>query len=297
MENCMVNLEKIKRIELIPQKGKHYLEEFTNDGHVVACDFAIEGIEKGIKIPGGYRMGNVDNVDHHAPGRRMSRRISSTPLAIRYLKNALYSQYRVKISHTDADSICSAGILARVLQPLRIFSVAAITADHGGVENPIAILLQALESERDIGLSFRNLKLLLDGRRLETRAQEHVSRHVSLRKKAQTLIKSHFTTYGRVTYGYLPEKYESDWFPELLPNAQIIFYMYPSKEEPNKNHLKIRLGIKAPKGIYLNELTLPNFGGRWNAGSSERIGPIDSSPVDYALTLNDVIENVLTKRP
>lgn len=63
-------------------------------GDIVACDFYVEGIEKGEEVTGGYRLGRILNVDHHAPTPRMRRRISSTNLALERL-DAELSRRRV----------------------------------------------------------------------------------------------------------------------------------------------------------------------------------------------------------
>ena len=87
----------------------------------IACDCLVKEIEtRGTETPWGWRLGQSENIDHHAPVDRMARVISSTNLAL--LRVAAHGiaapDTRVLITHTDCDSILSAGIITGRLQPL-----------------------------------------------------------------------------------------------------------------------------------------------------------------------------------
>ncbi|MGH7524653.1 MAG: hypothetical protein ACREK8_10135 [Gemmatimonadales bacterium] len=82
------------RITLRPPASNVTIEELAEHGAAIACDFYIEGVEKtGIQTPWGWKLGAIDNVDHHAPDPNFERIVSSTNLAI--LKAAAPSMVRV----------------------------------------------------------------------------------------------------------------------------------------------------------------------------------------------------------
>ena len=43
----------------------------TGSRTIYVCDFYVTGAEQGIPEPGGFRIGRILNVDHHAPHPRM----------------------------------------------------------------------------------------------------------------------------------------------------------------------------------------------------------------------------------
>src|SRR5215212_2126010 len=55
-------------------------------GDAVVCDLYVSGAEKGERIPGGFRLDGIVNVDHHAPDPSMYRCISSGNLAVEYVR-------------------------------------------------------------------------------------------------------------------------------------------------------------------------------------------------------------------
>lgn len=73
-----------RRIRLIPNRSTNQLAELEAEstGPLLACDFYVEGVEQGREVPGGYEVGRLVNLDHHAPTQRMERMISSANLAI-----------------------------------------------------------------------------------------------------------------------------------------------------------------------------------------------------------------------
>ena len=54
-----------------------------SDQLIFACDFQVQDIELGTVVPGGYRVGNVINIDHHAPTDRMRQHEYAVRLAER----------------------------------------------------------------------------------------------------------------------------------------------------------------------------------------------------------------------
>jgi hypothetical protein len=97
------------------------LLESEHNGAIVACDFYVDGSEHGREVPGGYEIGSILNVDHHAPSERMARQISSTNLAIDHVRRfgPAKPDTLVVISHTDCDSVLSSCIMAGELEPER----------------------------------------------------------------------------------------------------------------------------------------------------------------------------------
>ncbi len=291
-----MNIEKIRRITLLPVKDTNTIEEIEELGQSVACDFYIKDIEnRGTEIPGGYRCGKIVNVDHHAPVERMAREISSTPLAVEYLSTHTVSDgERIVTNHTDADSVLSAGIIAGVLEPCEEFCHAAIAADHTGKVNTIADLLQPLVSLRDFQFSFRNLNLLLRGEKLDDKAKTLMHGRLTERGRCAEAA-SAFVRRGRVTYLAGSRFDSTEFFPALFPDAEVILVHYPATGAQG-NEVRLRLGPAAPKGLWLNRLNLPNFGGRWNAGSSRRGEKTRLSAVEYADIVTEKADELIMQR-
>jgi hypothetical protein len=274
----------IRLIELADRVDAEELLALTLPGGtlpdlILACDFYVDGIEPGgsldgIRVAGGYQHGRIVNVDHHAPTEEMRQRISSTTLALERMSAATASLGSlVVIHHTDCDSILSAGILAGRIAPDPTLNEAAIAADHTGAANHIADLLQALDRERDVEFSIRNLKALLDGRTLEPRAASLLSkRHERRRAAAAAVANGAFNTISGVYYGVFTPKLEGEFFPSLLPKAKLILAIEPIAG--SRWVVKIRLGHAAPEWLTLDDLRLREYdrgwGGRWNAGGNGR---------------------------
>jgi len=296
--------EELKKnpIELLPPFSKITIEElkeqFPDKKRIIACDFYIENIELGEENIWGYSVENVVNIDHHAPMEKMLKPISSTNLAIAYLKEQKIVSQKdvVVINHTDCDSVLSSAIVRGILPPEKRFGDAAIAADHSGEKNEIADLLMALEKERNLEYSLINLKLLLDHKDLDERAKILLEKRLDERKRAEELIQSGgFKQIGNVWYAKVDEKIDSVFFPALLPEAMVIIIASPLKNS-DKLDIKVRLGIKAPYGLMLNKLDLCDFGGRWNAGSTKRHGGTAMPLEKYAQMVDDKIKKYLTKK-
>ena len=80
----------ISRIRLLPLTPEVPLAELEVLGSeaVFACDCYVSGIENGMEVPGGYQLGRVTNVDHHAPTTRMQQVISSANLALEHVSRS-----------------------------------------------------------------------------------------------------------------------------------------------------------------------------------------------------------------
>jgi len=264
----------------------------VSDGPLVACDFYIDDIERGEEVPGGYQLGRVLNVDHHAPTPRMTRQISSANLALERLAavGAPPADARVVVNHTDCDSVLSAGLMAGRLEPAPELGAAAIAADHTGAEHPLADLLQALDPRRDVELSLRNAALLLAGRPVEREAAEALAERARRRERArQSVTRGEIARVGPVAFGSFDGEVDGEFFPALLPDAVVILLAYPRPDAPGRWIMKIRLGAAAPPGLTLHALGVarldPIFGGRWNAGSNRRSGGTHLSPAWYVRQL------------
>jgi len=278
-------------VEQIPFKhdvSPLQVESLHASGELVACDFYISQIEKGEEVTGGWQLGRILNVDHHAPVRRMEKRITSTNLAIERVSayGIAARSAAILINHTDCDSILSSSILAGVINPDPLFGEAAIAADHTGAENPIADLLQGLDADEDYTLSLRNLRLLLDGRDLERPAQLCLDERRRKRDRAAQVVEQ-FEWVGQVAYLLLGAPIDGEFFPPLLPSASIIVTASRNPQVPGKYLMKVRLGEAAPSGLVLPaRLAFDEaYGGRWNAGSNKRGNGTVLTVDDYAQCL------------
>jgi hypothetical protein len=258
-----------------------------NDGPVIACDFYIEGAESGVEVPGGYEVGSILNIDHHAPTPRMMRCVSSTNLAIDHIRERgrPTADSLVIVSHTDCDSVLSSAIMAGELEPDPQFGHAAICADHTGAANGIADVLQSLESRRDLYFSLRNLRKLLAGQPLDRTAQPAYVERLRKRDAAATVVaRRQIIIDGRLAFGVLEDRIDGEFFPARLPQAAVILLM-SRRRDSERWDAKMRLGATAPPGASLQHLRTerfdPAFAGRWNAGSNARNGGTLLDPDAY----------------
>jgi hypothetical protein len=271
----------IDRLRLLPAFSRISAEkvlEASLSGEVVACDFYVEGAERGREEPGGYRIGRLLNVDHHAPTPRMSRMVSSTNLAIAQAEAApIDPGAQVVINHTDCDSILSSAIVAGLLPADPRYGSAAIAADHTGDEDPIADLLQAIDPFRDPAFSLRSLRALERGAPLDPSALERMDDRRRRRERAERYVaEGRFRSTGCVRWGTLDDVIDSTFFAALLPDACVILAAMPLRGQPDRWEVKVRLGLAAPAEMTLHDLRIgewdPAFGGRWNAGANRRAG-------------------------
>lgn len=256
-------------------------------GPVVACDFYIEGAELAREIPGGYEIDGVMNIDHHAPALRMMRHVSSTNLAIDQINydGKIKPGGMVFVSHTDCDSVLSSAIMAGELAPDPVFGEAAIAADHTGVKNEIADVLQSLEPRRDLYFSLRNLRKLMDGQPLDWTAQPFYADRLRKREAAENLVaKNKVHMDGPLAHAVLDMKIDGELLPAKLPEAALIL-LISARTDSSRWDAKIRLGNRAPEGACLRQLRMkrfdPAFSGRWNAGSNAWNGGTDVRPEEY----------------
>ncbi|HST61155.1 MAG TPA: hypothetical protein VLK84_20805, partial [Longimicrobium sp.] len=261
-------------------------------GDIIACDFYVQGAERGEEIPGGYRLGRLLNVDHHAPTARMSRIVSSTNLAVAQLAAAPPQRATVVLNHGDCDSVLSGAIMAGLLAPDPRYEAAAIAADHTGEANPIADLLQALDPLRDLQFSLSSLDALEQGHPPEPIVRERLrNREMERRKAEQYVQEGRFHQAGRLAWAVLDDKVDPIFFPALLPDAWTILLAVPMPEHPGRWEAKLRLGMSAPPGATLHDLAIrafdPAFGGRWNAGSNRRAGGTAIRVEEYAAALQE----------
>lgn len=256
---------------------------------VTACDFYVVGAEHGEEVPGGYRLGRILNVDHHAATPRMSRFVSSTNLAIECVADAARPTSPIVVNHTDCDSVLSAGIVAGMLDPRDEFGAAAVAADHTGEEHAVADLLQALDHLRDLPLSFDSLRRRLAGTSLAPVAQDALMRRLFKRDAAARAVAAgRVDVTGGLAFGVLDQPLDSEFFPALLPEAALIL-LASRRTRGGRWAIKLRLGLAAPAGLTLHALRLNEvdaaYGGRWNAGSNARGGGTTTAPEDYAVAV------------
>lgn len=262
-------------------------------GPIIACDFYVEGAETWQQVPGGYEFGNIVNIDHHADTKEMARKFSSANLALERVRSIGQppADALVVITHADCDSILSAGIMSGRLGAEDRYGEAAIAADHSGDENAIADLLQALDKERDIELSFDALARLearlpqselVQGRLAERRAKRLAA--------AEIVWSGKVAMRGNLAVGDFEQAIDGEFFAPLLPHAAIIMLVSPLAVNIQRLEVKLRLGRGAPEALSLHALGIqsfdPAYGGRWNAGSNKRGGGTALALDEYVARLS-----------
>ena len=294
----------IKQLPTAAKTVINELEKHRSNGLMYACDFYITDSEKGASVPGGYQTDWLVCVDHHAATDRMRRKISSTTLAIEHVKHfgPASSHDVIIINHTDCDSILSSRIMAGDLEPLEIFNLAAIAADHTGEENEIADLLQALDDFKDHDFSYRCLTQFLDGgtRKLCLDAQKALDvRHAKRLKASELVAEGKFTDLGYLSFAVLSEKIDGELFQPLLKKSYVNMVASPHDIKTDVWNIKVRLGESAPEGITLHNIDIKKFDvgydGRWNAGSNKRSDGTLHPPDVYANKLSEVINDHLVR--
>ena len=273
-----------------------FIEEHEIPGTLYAADFYIEGSESWEAVAGGWRheSGRIINVDHHAPHPTMQRHVSSATLALALLQSGESPgpDDAVLISHTDCDSVLSAGLLTGRLDPKPEYSDAAIAADHTGLEHEIADLLQGLDAHWSRARRSAASAETLDYRfecleRFEREgslpgdwdgfAETAVAERQVSRQRAATLAQQRMRRHRDVTFARLePEDgpIEGELFLPHLSDAWIVATTVPHADHADRWRWKLRLGLGAPDWLSLHDLGIehfdPVFGGRWNAGSNNR---------------------------
>ncbi len=263
------------------------------------CDFCIEGIEPFEK--GGYfEMGKIINVDHHSELVKYNRHISSANLAIEYIRNHpnFLDGTKALTHHTDCDSVLSTALMSGIIEPNEKFGIAAIAADHTGMPNEIADVLQAIKdgpdgdnggkstsenNKRKYLYSLEQLQNLLNGKKLDIKAQELYDKRLKERELLKNMIsKGKFQFAGNNSeVVYLEseqEKFDATLLIGLFPQAKVIFTARRGND--GKTIANVRLGMAASEGSDVREIMTSidePFGGRWNAGANRRKGGSDSS--------------------
>ncbi|MGV3614861.1 MAG: hypothetical protein ACO1SV_05960 [Fimbriimonas sp.] len=266
------------------------LRREVGKGPLLACDFHVVDIEAGDRVPGGFLREGILNVDHHAPVREMERAVSSTNLAIERVRadGPAGEDAEVVAHHMDCDSVLSSTICRGILPADDRFGAAAIAADHTGMEDPIADLLQAVQGYRDMRFSLASLSRLLDGAPLGAKAQEGLDRRRRERDDARKLVRSgELKVQDGLAWARYDHALDTALLPGLVPEAKLL--MITRKTRTGKWIMKLRLGLAAPPGVSLHRIGLHefdrDFGGRWNAGSNRRAGGTTISPAWYVREL------------
>lgn len=266
----------------VAQKVRH--EELTplvTPAGLFACDFYVDGIERGQEVPGGYERWGIVSIDHHAPMPRMSREICSTTLALRQIaeRGRPPAEAAVVINHTDCDSVLSAALLLGLLEPHERYGAAAVAADHTGEADDLADLLQGLDPRRDFASSLDAVRRLESGQSLPEEALQGLEERRRRREEARAAVGSGvFRLLGRLAFAELPGRTDGELFPALLPEAALILVFVPRHGNAGGQSwdAKLRLGRAAPAGASLRDISIrgfdPHYDGRWNAGSNKRGG-------------------------
>ncbi len=285
-----------ENVELIDEKSfytPYGLKRRFNYSKLCTCDFYIRGTEKGVVAPyGAICYEDILNIDHHAPLDRMCEHISSTTIAIAYMREhrSLPKDCKVLINHTDCDAILSMLIMTGQLDPEEIYNEAAIAADHTGDENEIADLLQAMQKEKDLEFSIRNLDALLNKELIDEKAKGMLEIRKGERAKIKKLVDDGKVSYqDGIDYIKLDEKIESGLLPKYVPDAKLIMIAHPMPEGSAREwNIHLRLGNEADD-IRLDMLNLPDFGCRCDAGSTNRYGGTDVAPGEFLeITIEEI---------
>ena len=266
-------IEAYKNIYLVDKKPEISARELKDqfpDQKICVCDFHITDSEKGESTPSGAMFfDGLLSIDHHATLPEMMRRVSSTIFANKYAAEhgALDDSYVVVINHVDTDSVLSSCIMRGLLEPDEKFNTAAIAADHTGEENLISDLLQSMGDDTGLQTAVEMLRKVLERR---VWARRDLLAH-----------KDEFETDGRIVFKKLDRKIEAGLVPGLFPDAEavILAWLMPAGS-PGKWGIEVRLGLHVA-GIALNELDLPDTGGRWNAVGTTRHGGTNIEPERY----------------
>lgn len=291
-----------KRIRLLPLTGSVApgALEPLGAGPIYACDCYVEGAERGLEVPGGYQLGRIINVDHHAPTLRMARFVSSANLALCHVEAAGTAGPGdvIVVTHSDCDSVLSSAIVAGLLEADERLGAAAVAADHTGAEDLIADLLQSLDPLRNLDLSFESLVCLLNGRPLPGSAKVALEERQRRRANAEAAVASgRVRVTGRLAFAVLDGRVDSEFFPALLPAAAVILLATQLPTDPGRWQMKLRLGPAAPAGFTLEMIGLrefdPAYGGRWNAGANKRGGGSAVAPEAYAAEVDRRLRSAL----
>jgi hypothetical protein len=278
IENVFGNIHLIeKKSDNVPRD----LKSRFSDKKICVCDFYVSGSEEGdIDEDGINHFDDLLIIDHHANKPLYQSDMTSTKIACRYVEKygCLGSDYIILINHTDTDSILSAFIMNGKLEPLDEYVEAAEAADHTGIENLISDLLQSLEDDRSIEKSISLLRKVLL-KRIKTRK--------ILRQLAESDAPPKFNWLDGIAYVEIDETIDAGLAPPFLPNAKVILISSPMPEgSKGKWRIRARLGEQA-ENIDMNKLDLPDFGGRWNAGSTSRHGGTNYDLEEYVKILRE----------
>lgn len=295
MDKYELFLKKKNKIILISQKPhntKEELEKIAGTDKICICDFYVEGAENWNYQNNILKEGNFINIDHHSPITQLRKHISSGNIAKKYVQkyNILDDDYFVIVNHLDCDSIISSFIMLGILEPTQELMRSVIAADHTGEENQISDLLQSVEHTRNIDFIANNLFKLMKGQKLENEAIQMMAIRRKNRERIDSMIKSNkYQKEGKISYFITDSNLDPTLLVSLLPQSKAIMVSSKSKKDVNKWIHRIRLGMNE-ENKSLKEIDLPDFGGRWNAGSTRRHGGTLIEPKEYARILNNKLK-------
>lgn len=291
-------------ITLLPKIAKitqTMLRQKFPEGPITFCDAYIEGIELGEEHEWGYSLNQIRNVDHHAPRPIMRRFISSGVQAgiLVALEGTVPEDQPVVINHTDCDSIISSATMRGLIPPHPAFCEAVICADHTAAPNRIAEVLQALEPAQNLALSLHSLAALLLHKELPAATRPYLERSEREQQTALDAVQNkRFIEREGVVLVQTPIPVESSFVGRHFPHALAVINTYPRPIQPSGSEkilwdVKLRLGADAPQGFSLDTIGIkdldPQFGGRWNAGSTSRSGGTYITGERY---MNHIIEQL-----
>jgi hypothetical protein len=264
-------------------------------GQICICDFHVKNCELGHlektlgDKPRCIRYQDILIIDHHADIHHMRKRITSTTLAKRYVRKygPLGVNSVILINHLDCDSILSSLIMSGEISNRKKYVTASIDSDHTGMKNILADIINSQFMENNLKESILSVLEYEQKQTIRHKASQLLSKREIDRKNALELS-NQFKKEGAVYYfiSKEPANFDAALFVPFFKHAKVILIATPL--ENKLWNIKIRLGRKA-KNIHLNNLNLPKFGGRWNAGGTGWEGGTKIHPKKYAKLINDKI--------
>ncbi len=252
------------------------LKRLFPDKKICVCDFEVTGADiSKVNANGLYVSDDLILIDHHADLPVFQQKISSVSLASKFVNEfgALGDDWVIVINHTDTDSVLSSMMMSGEIDPMDEFVSAGIAADHTGEQNVLADLLEAnYEDDANIGKVVNLVRGFVSGEQKpidDANYQQRVLERESLQQRYKSDMNT--TEDGDIVYGGFDEWVDGVLIAPLFPKAKVIVIAIPHKDEQDvptgKLVIKTRLGGSA-EGINLKHLGLPDWGGRWNAGST-----------------------------
>ncbi|MGD9713370.1 MAG: hypothetical protein AB7V46_15070, partial [Thermomicrobiales bacterium] len=113
------------------------------------------------------------------------------------------------------------------------------------------------------------------GESLPISAREALALRQRKREEAtRAVTEGRFSTLDGIWWAEFDHEIDGEFFPTLLPKAEVIVVACPHPTVSSRLAIKVRRGRSMSVGRTLHDLRLsevdPAYGGRWNAGANKR---------------------------